>query len=63
MRNGAGGVVIVREQRKPDALDVRELIASAVDGFCEEFALSGIDARRWLLGAISAESREMKAEL
>ena len=62
MRN-EGGVVLVRDSRQPDVLDVRLLVASAMDGFCEQFAISGRENRRDLLKRISAEAREMAAEL
>jgi hypothetical protein len=58
-----GGIVLVREQRKPDVLDVRDLIASAVDAFCEEFGVAGNADRKSVFEKISAEARDMGREL
>jgi hypothetical protein len=38
-------------------------VAATVDGFCEHFGLSGVQARRWLLQEMAAQAREMREEM
>lgn len=59
----SGGIILVHEQRPPDVLDVRDLIAAAVDGFCENFGLAGVEERKHLLKRIAAEARVMAEEI
>lgn len=56
------GVVLV-ENRQPDVLDIRMLVAAALDGYCEEFGLAGASARARVLRQIANEARCMVAEL
>lgn len=58
-----GGIILIHEQRPPDGMDVRMLIASGVDAFCEEFGIAGASERKRLLKRISAEAREMSEEI
>jgi hypothetical protein len=58
-----GGVVLVHEPRKPNLFDIRDLIACAVDAFCEEFGISGAADRKCVFERISIEARDMAAEI
>lgn len=58
-----GVVLVVEEPRQPDVLDIRMLVAAAVDGYCHEFGLCGAAARFRVLRSIASEAREMAAEL
>ena len=59
----SGGVVLIREERKADVLDIRDLVAAALDNFCEQFAVAGRDGRRWVLQQMAEQARTMREEI
>lgn len=56
-----GAVILIKPARKPDVLDVRLLVAEAVDAFCETFGIAG-PARKHVFQAVADQAREMAAE-
>ena len=58
-----GDVRPIRERKPADLQDVREVVVSALDGFCAHFGLSGAKNRRAILRLMSKQARLLAEEV
>jgi hypothetical protein len=62
--NMSSNVRIIQTERKmPDCIDIRVLLGSALDAFCEQFDLAGKTNRKHVLEMMQQQAREMAEKL